>query len=252
MHSRNGARTMIVRVILLTWLPVLFAVGFVKAETSQTGSTPLGDAKEQQRSISALQADVSAALTAEAKSRRVGDNTRDVLRLIELYCEMAAHPQHDSSASLKELGLQVRSRLVTVRDRVERRISDPKRSVKNQKIPRTADPETRVLAQQAPPGRAQVGQGALVTGLPRAAGIPADLGPDLVELIQATISPATWNINGGNGSIVYYAPLHVLVVSAPDEVHGQIGGVLRQMQAAQRQIDGVQVVAEVAAVHARN
>jgi hypothetical protein len=78
------------------------------------------------------------------------------------------------------------------------------------------------------------------------------LGPELVELIQATISPDTWNINGGRGAIVYYGPLHVLVVSAPDEVHAQIGGVLGQLNVAQRQRDGAQVVSGVAGIQARD
>jgi hypothetical protein len=153
----------------------------------------------------------------------------------------------------------VRLRLVTVRDRIERKIAGVNRSPKNQKAAHVAAlPETRVLAQQlAPPGaagarQAAVAQGALVTGIPHANATATDFGPELVELIEATISPATWNVNGGNGAIVYYAPLHALVVSAPDEVHGQIGDLLGQLHAAQRRQDGVQVVAEVDAVHARN
>jgi hypothetical protein len=39
-------------------------------------------------------------------------------------------------------------------------------------------------------------------------------------------------------------------VSAPDDVHAQVGGALRQLQAAQRQQDGAQVVAEVGAARA--
>jgi hypothetical protein len=57
---------------------------------------------------------------------------------------------------------------------------------------------------------------------------PIDYGPELVELIQRTISPDTWDVNGGNGTVFYYAPLRVLVVRAPAAVHGQVGGVLGQ------------------------
>ena len=109
-----------------------------------------------------------------------------------------------------------------------------------------------MLAQQLPPANgAQVGQAAAVTGIPRASGIPTDFGPELVELIEATISPATWRINGGSSAIVYYSPLHVLVVSAPDDVHAQVGGVLQQLNADQRRADGAQVVADLGTVRAK-
>ena len=43
----------------------------------------------------------------------------------------------------------------------------------------------------------------------------ADNGAALVELIQTVISPESWDINGGRGSIYYYRPLRVLVIGAP-------------------------------------
>jgi hypothetical protein len=161
---------------------------------------------------------------------------------------------------LADLGQQVRLRLQTVRERVERRIPDknllPKKSLKPATV--SDNEERRVLAQQVPPagaGGAQRnagGQGAAVAVAPNVAARPTDFGPELVELIEAVVSPATWRINGGNGVVVYYSPLHVLVVSAPDDVHAQVGGVLQQLNAAQRRQDGAQVVAEVGAVQARD
>ena len=59
-----------------------------------------------------------------------------------------------------------------------------------------------------------------------------DYGPLLVDLIHATIAPDYWDINGGPGSIFYFAPLHALVVTATAEVHGQIGGALDGLRAA--------------------
>lgn len=210
------------------------------------------------RSLTAIRTDVSDALRAEATSRRGGDNTPQVMRLVDLYLEMAGHPRRDNSPLLADLGLQVRLRLQTVRERVERRISEKNSLAKKSPKPATvADKaERRVLAQQvAPPGAAgaqrnAVGLGAAVTVGSNVAARPTDFGPELVELIEAVVSPATWRINGGNGAIVYYSPLHVLVVSAPDDVHAQVGGVLQQLNAAQRRQDGAQVVAEVGAVRA--
>lgn len=48
----------------------------------------------------------------------------------------------------------------------------------------------------------------------------------LIELIQNTVSPASWDVNGGQGTIMYYAPLRVLVVRQTGEVHRRIGGVI--------------------------
>jgi hypothetical protein len=150
------------------------------------------------------------------------------------------------------MGFQVRSRLAATRDRIKRQLRRSNPSLKSHHAqPAAALPEMQVLAQQLPQGGAgALGRGVgVVSAAPNVATV-ADFGPVLVELIEATISPATWNINGGNSSIVYYAPLHVLVVSAPDEVHAQVGDAIGQLRAAQRQVDGVQVVAEVDAVRA--
>jgi hypothetical protein len=61
-------------------------------------------------------------------------------------------------------------------------------------------------------------------------GAPQDDGQALVELIQATIAPQSWDVNGGPGSIVYWPAWHVLVVRQTDDVHEQIGGVVHGMR----------------------
>jgi hypothetical protein len=61
-----------------------------------------------------------------------------------------------------------------------------------------------------------------------------DYGPDLVELIQKTISPPTWDVNGGPGAIYYFRPQRALVVSAPGEVHEQLVDLLEQMERMNR------------------
>ena len=54
-------------------------------------------------------------------------------------------------------------------------------------------------------------------------GMP-DYGPALVNLIQKTIAPEFWDVNGGPGVIVYYPPLRLLVIRATSNIHYQIGG----------------------------
>lgn len=57
-------------------------------------------------------------------------------------------------------------------------------------------------------------------------GAVADSAQDLIELIQTTIDPDSWDINGGPGTIRFYRPLNVLVIRASDEVHRSVGGVV--------------------------
>jgi hypothetical protein len=217
--------------IIFAWMSVGLAAESAAANDPRT-SLSSASAELSHRSLSAIQVDLRAALGAEASSRRLGPNTSHVIRLIDLYREMAAHPKRDSSLVLKQLGLRLRSRLQKVSDHIERQSSRVKRDVKKSAPPALTAPEASVLAQQLPAPGGAAGAGG---GQPAAApGAPGgfDYGPELVDIIQRTISPETWDINGGNGSVVYFAPLRVLVVSAPGTVHDQVGDVLGQLRAA--------------------
>lgn len=57
-------------------------------------------------------------------------------------------------------------------------------------------------------------------------GAAQDDGQALVELIEATIAPQSWDVNGGPGTIRYWPAWHVLVVRQTEDVHEQIGGVV--------------------------
>jgi hypothetical protein len=60
----------------------------------------------------------------------------------------------------------------------------------------------------------------------RGGGAAFDYGPALVDLIQRTIVPEFWDVNGGPGTIVYYRPLMCLVVRATSDVHHRLGGTI--------------------------
>ena len=234
-------------------LRVLAIIGLCNAFASLAAATG-PPAATAPRSLTAIRTDVSEALKAEATSRPKGDNTPQVMRLVDLYLEMAADPRRDTSLLIADLGQQVRIRLQTIRERVERRTTD-KTSATEKKTTRPkrveAKAEEAVLAQQAPPAagaggqQGAAGQGAAAAATPTIAARPTNFGTELVELIEAVVSPATWKINGGKGAVVYYSSKHVLVVAAPDDVHGQVSGVLQQLHDAQRRQDGTQVVSEI-------
>ena len=64
------------------------------------------------------------------------------------------------------------------------------------------------------------------------AAVGPDWGQDLVELIERTIQPDFWEVNGGPGSIYYFRSLHALVVRATGEVHEKIGGAVGALRRA--------------------
>lgn len=63
-----------------------------------------------------------------------------------------------------------------------------------------------------------------------AQGLPLDYGPQLVELIQRTISPNSWDVNGGASTIQYWRPGMALVVRAPGDVHDELSPLLLQLR----------------------
>lgn len=62
--------------------------------------------------------------------------------------------------------------------------------------------------------------------------LPDDNGEDLADLIQTTISPASWQRNGGNGSIYYWRPGHAMIIQQSQDMHEKIADLLEQLQRA--------------------
>lgn len=54
----------------------------------------------------------------------------------------------------------------------------------------------------------------------------------LIDLIQRTVNPPIWDVNGGNSSIGYFAPYQALVVRTTGDGHFEISDVLGQMRRA--------------------
>jgi len=88
-------------------------------------------------------------------------------------------------------------------------------------------------ARPAAPGNqpARAARGTVRRSPARAAG---DNAQELIDLIQATIAPQSWDVNGGPGTIRYWRNGRALVIRQTDEVHEQIGDVLQQLERASR------------------
>ncbi len=61
-----------------------------------------------------------------------------------------------------------------------------------------------------------------------------DNGPELVSLIEATIHPEHWDINGGPGHIHYYRPVMVLIVRAGSVQHEDMSNLLEGLRESGR------------------
>ncbi len=172
-----------------------------------------------------------------------------------LYEELGRDPAL-GPATRQQLREQVRARLVKLSGQLSRRVHRRERSPagKAAAAPRMRPDADNILAQRGPlggprgmlPGRgfAAPGPPALRPAAPAAGparlppairpGGPPDYGQQLVELIQRTIAPASWDVNGGPGTIHYWRPGRALVVRQSDEIHERIGDALEQLDRAGR------------------
>lgn len=140
-----------------------------------------------------------------------------------------------------QLRIRVRNRLLELAEQISRRgvrSGQPRAAPQGAKSVRPEPSRTDNLAQWG--GLAAAGLGGGFGPAPRWAGQaapgfgqqPADYGQQLVELIQRTVAPATWEANGGPGTLYYWKPGQALVVRQTDEVHDQLSDVLQQLRRA--------------------
>jgi hypothetical protein len=103
-------------------------------------------------------------------------------------------------------------------------------------IQKTIRPDDWVLAQRvggAGAGGQGIGGGAAAGQAGAGGGFGGGIeqqtqtnGEALVDLIQNTIAPDSWDVRGGPGTIIYYNPLRALVIRQTGDVHDAIGDVL--------------------------
>lgn len=113
----------------------------------------------------------------------------------------------------------VKSRLERFRDKLALTIVRKERELQRQARRGREQPRRRSDSQPVPREQAQA-----------AAGNEIQNARALIELIETTIAPESWQSAGGLGSISYYRPLKVLVIRNTAEVHGQLGGALQQLR----------------------
>jgi len=154
-------------------------------------------AEQPPPTVAVIQRQVLTALAREAKARGFAERLQAVEDLADLHGRLEADPRFPASPVLQALGRRVSGRLVRVGRALAAEV------VRNDST--TAGDGRRAGGRQAEAQR-------------------------LIDLIQATVRPETWEANGGQGRIVYFANGHGLVVLAPEDVHDDLGGLIRQLR----------------------
>ena len=156
-------------------------------------------------------------LRSHAQAKETDARIKATLEIITLATQIAGDPRVRSSKSLqKELG-KLHSRLRAVQQREQREIR--RRERKRSPVEKIS-PSQPVLAQL---NRAANGPNANNNAINPAT---FDYSTQLIELIQRTISPNSWDVNGGLSTIRYWRPGMALVVRAPQQVHEDLSPLL--------------------------
>ncbi len=191
---------------------------------SQEAKKPL-----PRRTVSEWNKVVSTALRREALAKNDQERIEAIIALVSLYTE-GAEARYLSDPVRKELRYKMRSRLVKIQKELKKKYcsNDSKKKPANDKVAVTAekDPDSSAYEkdkpktpEKQPPAR---GGGAKLD----------DYADELIEIIQATISPDTWDINGGNGSIYYFRNGKAMVIRAPQQAHEKIGELMEGLRRA--------------------
>lgn len=205
----------------------LFIVVLVVA-THGMAATSFADekvAKSEEAPTAEASTPVKPAATTEAQGPRTKEELRDafhasmkrsakrsklkphefVPELTQLYSELDSTTKLSHHESSKMSGT-LKTRLEETRDKLKRQTlklrAEIKKTAYRESLRTTKSPELSGPAQE----------------LARA--------NELIELIQTTIEPDHWDVNGGKGSMRYFPNLKVLVVRASGEVHQQLGAAL--------------------------
>jgi hypothetical protein len=214
---------------------VFALVALAEVPNSQAAAAPRRPLFEINRQISSL-------FQRDALATSDQQRAQAAYEMTELYRQILDDPRFVSSPALQEYRARLWSRLTRIRKDVQ---ADLRRAGKSDLDGNQLQNDNRELAAAVTQSlgdqfsimAASLGGPSGVFAQAGAAGGragPPDYGPDLVDLIQRTIQPEFWDVHGGPGTIVYYRPLHCLVVRATSEVHHQVGGTVSALRGAGR------------------
>ncbi len=179
--------------------------------------------------------DLSATMRREATASSKDERAAAIYDLTTIYVELKRDPRLVESETLTSYKNRLWGRLTKVKKDLQREFARADDKPSPSADDQSTDATTAGLAESLSLVGYSVGGPAHLLSQVRGTGgggVIPDYGPALVALIERTIAPEFWDIVGGPGTIVYYAPLRVLVVRATSDVHHDIGGVITGVRAA--------------------
>lgn len=200
---------------------------------------PVSPADNQGRSHTQIDRDISAFLRNEALAETEFSRAAAIRDLCTLAIEVRFHPRFESSLMMQTLKNRICSRLEKIAQRTARRNQDrglADNEVLLGDVEQQPDVDLLLADHLQLSGFSSGGPLSFFSQTHGAngGGIIDSNADDLIRLIQSTIDPSFWDVNGGVGTIVFYRPLNALVIRATEEVHYKIGGSLGQLRSLNR------------------
>ena len=172
---------------------------------------------EAPKTIHEISRAARAALRAEATANGTAKRESAIRALIETYGQATQHSRFWSNDTLQQRALQIHHRLRSV----HAELTGPRpRRLRNR--------ETVLNQRLGNAGGNAFGANQLANGN---AGT-ANFSQQLIELIERTITPSVWEAAGGNASMAYFHPSLALVVTADQETHRRVAGLLDALRRA--------------------
>jgi len=207
------------------------------ASPAQSSAAPQSAAVHQgdvpQRTAQQLRDAVHAALRRQATAKGA-EREAAVRELATVYQELTASTRL-VPRERRQLRAMVRSRLMRTGKALERELARNEETANAQRHDPPADRAILAQIQANPAGQPNAaprpqnrapafGPGTQVAGAGRRlAGTTNRNAQELIDLIQAVIAPSSWDVNGGLGTIMYFARKQVLVIRARGDIHDQVG-----------------------------
>jgi hypothetical protein len=194
-----------------------------------------GETTEVRRPFHEIQNELSDLFKREALTKDAAERGELIRRMCALHRELLRDPRHEYAETMKGYRAQVWARLKRIQTDLKNQMARVARERKVKEPLLGTDPELLAASDSLAASLNLLdsslgGPSALLAYGGRAG--PADYGPDLVDLIERTINPDFWDTNGGPGTIVYFAPLRCLVITATGEMHQNVGGLVGGLRAA--------------------
>lgn len=193
-----------------TWIAVLALTGF---PPQQPAVAPVPNTVNAATTVNDLR-DAYIAVLRKSARRAEPDPQAVVPELAALYAELA-DAERMSHAEISRMRGCLRIRLEHIRDQLLRDLRSQQRPANRERRRAGRNGQTRSAATQLNGGGAEAARVA-----------------QLIDLIQSTIAPDSWETSGGRGSIRYFGPAKALVIRQTGEVHRHIGDMLQQLRRA--------------------